>query len=102
MRSSSLRIAPEHVKGLVEQFALVLPVDEDRVQGPVEILPAREADRFDGANGVEHFARPDGQARDAQGAREMHEVGDQALPPLGLGSGAWPEVRARPRARARP
>ena len=72
-----LRVAPEHAEGLVEQLALVVPVHEHRVQGPVEIRLAGEADRLHGADGFEHAARADRQAGRAQDAREVHDVRQQ-------------------------
>ncbi len=75
-----LGVAPEDVEGLVEQYPLVGAVDEDGVQCAVEIAPIGDADRLDGGDRVEHLARPDWHAGGAQGAREMHQIGDQ--PPV--------------------
>ncbi len=82
-----LGIAPEDVKGLVEQHPLVRPVDEDGMQCPVEVAPVGDADRLDRGDGVEHLARPDRQPRRPQGAGEMHQIGDQ--PPVGAGYGRF-------------
>ncbi len=59
-------LAPEDVEGLVEQLALVAPVDEHRVQGPVEVGAAAEPDRLDRADRIEHLARADRHAGGAQ------------------------------------
>ena len=72
-----LGIAPEDVERLVEQRPLVRPVDEHRVQGPVEIGAVGDADRPHRGDRIDDLARPDRQPRGAQGPREMHQVGDQ-------------------------
>ena len=71
-------VAPEHVKGLVEQVALIAPVDEDGVQGPIEIATALDTDRGDGAHGVDHPSWPDGQPRRPQHPGEVGDVFHQA------------------------
>ncbi len=68
-------LAPEDVKGLVEQLALVAPVDEHRVQRPVEVDAAADPDRLDRPDRVQNLARPDRQPGRPQHAREMHDVG---------------------------
>ena len=68
-------LAPEDVERLVEQFALVAPVDEHRVQRPVEVGPAADPDRLDRPDRIQHLARPHGQPGRPQHAREMHDVG---------------------------
>src|SRR5690606_37997244 len=69
-----LRIAPEHVKGLIENFALIAAVDEDRMQRPVKILPAADARRLDGGEGLDHPAGTHRQAGAAQRAGEMQDI----------------------------
>ena len=73
-----LRIAPEDVEALVEQLALVAPVHEHRMQGPVEILAAREPHRLDRPQRLDHPPRADRQPRRAQGAGEVHHVAGEA------------------------
>ena len=70
-------VAPEDVKGLVENQPLVRPVDEDRVQCPIEVAPVGDADRPDRIDRVDDLAGPDRQPGRAQGAREMHQIGDE-------------------------
>ena len=82
-----LRIAPEDVERLVEQWALVGPADEDRVQRPVEVVAPGNADCLDRAHRVEHRAAPHRKARCAQGSREVHEVGAESA--RGGGGGLW-------------
>ena len=68
------RIAPVDMKALVEQFALVLPVHEDREQCPVQILTAGHARDLDRAQRGEHLARTDRQTGRPQRPGEMHDV----------------------------
>ncbi len=70
-------IAPENVKGLVENQPLVRPVDEDRVQCPIEVAPVGDPDRLDRLDRVDDFAGADRQTGRAQGARKMHQIGEQ-------------------------
>ena len=62
---------------LIEQFALVAPVDEDGVKRPVEVAAVADADGLDRFQRLQHLARPDRHAGDAQAAGEMHDVGRQ-------------------------
>ena len=70
-------VAPEDVKRLVEDQPLVRPVDEHRVQCPVEVAAVGDADGLHRLDGVDDLAGPDRQPRRAQGAREMHQIGEQ-------------------------
>ena len=90
------RVAPEDVEGLVEEGALVTPPDEDRVQRPVEVVPAREPCRLDRPQRVEDRAAPDGEAGRPQGAGEVHEVGGEAARRHGVGA-AEAGARSGPR-----
>ena len=69
-----LGIAPEDMEGLVEDRPLILAVDEDRMQRPVEIVAALDAHGLHRPQRLDHPARPDGQPRGPQGAGEEHEV----------------------------
>ena len=70
-------VAPENVKGLVENQPLVRPVDEDRMQCPIEVAPVGDPDRLDRLDRVDDLAGADRQTGRAQGAREMHQIGEQ-------------------------
>jgi len=77
-------VAPKHMECLIEQHPLVGPVDQHRVQCPVEIAPVGDANRLDRGDRVEHLARPHRQPRRPERAGEMHQVGEQS--PVGLRS----------------
>ena len=77
-----LGVAPEDVKGLVEQHPLVGPVDQDGVQRPVEVAPVGDADRLHRGDRVDDLARPHRQPRRPQRAGEMHQIGEE--PPVGF------------------
>ena len=84
-------LAPEDVERLVEQLALVAPVHEHGVQGPVEVAAPPDADRLDRADGIQHLARADRHAGGAQRTREVHDVDGEApgLEALALGRMAF-------------
>ena len=63
------------MKSLIEDFMLVAPVDEDRMQRPVKIAAAGYADDENGLHRIENFPRTHRQAGGAQDAAEMHDVG---------------------------
>jgi hypothetical protein len=50
--------APEDPERLVEQHRMLVPLHEDRVQGPVEILARADARRLHGGERVEHHPGP--------------------------------------------
>jgi hypothetical protein len=54
-----LWVAPEHVEGLVEELPLVAPVDQDRVQRPVEIVAPGQPDRPHRLDRRQDLAGPD-------------------------------------------
>ncbi len=62
---------------LIEQLALVAPVHEDGMERPVEVAAVADADGLDRFQRLQHLARPDRHAGDAQAAGEMHDVGRQ-------------------------
>ena len=70
-------VAPEDMKGLVEDQPLVRPIDEDRVQCPIEVAAIGDADRPDRIDRIDDLAGTDRQPGRAQGAREMHQIGEQ-------------------------
>src|SRR5262249_46661286 len=72
-----LGVAPEDVKGLIEDQPLLRPVDEYRMQGPVEIAPVGDADAADRFDRGDDLAGPDRQPGGAQGAAEMHQISDE-------------------------
>jgi hypothetical protein len=72
-----LRVAPEQVKGLIEDRPLVAPADQHGIQGPVEVVSPRKADGAQRLDGVDQLARSDGQPGGAQGASEMKKILDQ-------------------------
>jgi len=78
-----LGVAPEDVKGLVEDQPLVGPIDEHCVQCPIEIATIGNADGSHSGDGVDHLPRPDRQPCGAQGARKMHQIGEQRSAGLG-------------------
>ena len=65
---------PEDAERLVEQQAVLVLLDEDRVQGGVEVLPIAEARRLDRGERVEHRARSERHAGFAQRAGEVDDV----------------------------
>jgi hypothetical protein len=66
------------VEALVEQLALVAAAHEDAVQGPVEVVAAREAHRLERVERLDHAAGADGQAGGAQRPGEVHHVAGEA------------------------
>ena len=70
-----LRLLPEDMEGLVEQFLLVAPLHEDGMQRPIEIFARPQGARHGGIERIDHMARTDRQAGLAQHARKMHDVG---------------------------
>ncbi len=77
-----IRIAPKDVKRLVENQPLVRPVDEHRMQCPVEVAPVGNPDRPHRIDRIDDLTRPNRQPRRAQSARKMHQIGEQ--PPAGF------------------
>src|SRR5690606_9254776 len=73
-----LRIAPEDMECLIEQFALVATVYEHRVQCPVEVVARTETDRFDRPDGIDDAARSDWQDGSAKHPAKQHDVVDDA------------------------
>jgi hypothetical protein len=65
------------MKGLIEDQALVRPIDEHRMQCPIEIAAIGDADRSHGGDGIDDLPRPDRQPRRAQRSRKMHQIGEQ-------------------------
>src|SRR5262249_28889698 len=74
-------VAPEYVKGLVEQHPLVGPVDKDRVQRPVEVAAIGDADHAHRGDRVDDLAGSHRQPGGAQRTRKMHQIGDKAAVP---------------------
>ena len=72
-----LRIAPEDMERLVEDRPLILAVDEDGMERPIKIIAFADAHGLHCAQGFNDAARPDGQPRRAQRAREKHQIFDQ-------------------------
>ena len=72
-----IRIAPKHVKRLVEDQPLVRPIDKDGVQRPIKIAAVGHSNSRYCTNGIDDLARPDGQSCRAQCAREMHQIRQQ-------------------------
>ena len=70
-------VAPEDVKGLVENQPLVRPIDENRMQCPIEVAAVGDPDCPDCLGRVDDFAGTDGQSRRPQGAGKVHQIGDQ-------------------------
>ena len=91
--SISAAAAPEDAEGLVEQTRVLVPLHEDRVQRPVEILARADARRLDGLDRIEHRARADRQAGGPQRAGEIGDVLGEAAArsPRGEGSEARAE-----------
>src|SRR5690606_23257060 len=69
-----LGVAPEEMKGLVENLFLVVTGDEDRMESPVKVVAPSEPDRLYGFKGCQNLARPYRKTRCAQCPREVEEV----------------------------
>ena len=103
---------PEEPERLVEEVVLIAPLDEHRVERPVEIAAADGVDRLDGAHRLDGLAGPRRQAGATQAAHEVHDViGERAarlvldrlLPDRhGRCPGCWGPAGAPPLASARP
>ncbi len=65
---------PEDLERLVEQQAVLMLLDQDRMQRRIEVIAIAEARRLDRVERVEHGARAERHARLAQGAGEMDDV----------------------------
>ena len=65
------------MKGLVENFVLISPIDEDRMERPVKIAAAGNTDGKNGLYRIQDFARAHRQAGGAQDASKMHDVGNE-------------------------
>ena len=60
---------------LIEDHALILPGDENRVQGPVEVPAVGDTDILHRPQSPQDLARPDRHACRPQDPGEMHDVG---------------------------
>ena len=69
-----LRIAPENVEGLIEQFPLLALGQEHRRQRPVKVLAPLDASGLQCAQRIYDPVRADGQPGRAQHAGEVHDV----------------------------
>ncbi len=75
-------LAEEDLEGLAEDQRMLVPLHEHGVQRPVKILFGADAGRFHRLEPIQHSARADREAGDAQRAREMHDVvGETAVLP---------------------
>ena len=62
------------MKRLIEQVALVAPVHEDGVQGPVKVFAGANPHRIRRLKRPDDLAGPDRQAGSPQNPGEMHDV----------------------------
>ena len=70
--------AKKDAERLVEQHRMLVPLDEHRMQRPVEILAGADAGGLHRFQRIEHRARPDRNAGRAQRAGEIHDVFGEA------------------------
>ena len=82
-------LAEENAEGLVEQQRVLVSLHEHRVQRPVEILAVADMRNVKRLQRVKHRARPDGEARRAQRAREVEDVFRKAALGLTLGHASY-------------
>ncbi len=68
------RVAPEQAEGLLEDVEVLGPLDQDRVERPVELLAMEHVYGRGGGQGVERARRPQTEAGAAQQAGEVEDV----------------------------
>ena len=68
------RIAPEHMKGLVEQLELLAAPEEQAGERPVEVVALAQAGDLQRPQCIDHAVGADRHARGPQHAGEMHHV----------------------------
>src|SRR5687767_10810455 len=69
-----LRLLPEDMEGLVEDLLVLATLHEYGVQCPIEVLARFQRPCLRRIERIDHMTGPDGEARLAQHASEMHDV----------------------------
>ena len=69
-----LRVAPEKVERLIEQYLLLVTLDQHRLERGAKVFPVVDTDRLDRFQRRDHFGRADRQPCLAQYPREMKDV----------------------------
>ena len=79
-----MRIAPEDMKNLIENFSLIMPIDQYRMQSPVKIRSIRHPDRLHSIDGIQHFTWPYRHTGSPQGTCKCQQISDELAITRGL------------------